>query len=44
MTKSQTVRLKAYLLQIITHPHLTNIEKMCKAEKFIDKLNGETND
>ena len=38
MTKKQALRLKAFLVQVISHPNLSNVEKMDKVEEFVDRL------
>ena len=42
MTKDEATRRKAYLVQVVVHPHLSNVEKMEKVESFIDKVAGES--
>lgn len=41
MTKDEATRLKAYLVQVVAHPHLSRVEKMEKVEEFIDKVAAE---
>ena len=42
MTKKQADRLKAFISQIVTHPQLSDIEKMDKVEEIIDKIVSES--
>ena len=43
MKKEQMIRIKAYMVQIIAHENLSDIEKMEKVERFIDKIAEEQN-
>jgi len=42
MSKNQAAILKAYIVQVVSHPNLSNIEKMEKVESFIDKIANES--
>lgn len=42
MKKSQAIRIKAFMVQLISHPNLSSIEKMDKYDEFIDKIMNET--